>query len=117
MKIFKALIIFLFTLFLATPATGHPSHNRSYKVERQLTPISRVELARALKEGHYKVFKKYPSENRLAVAWAQIAIENLQGKIVYNHNLGNIKSSKHRPYYVKVNRFRAQQSFRVRAGD
>lgn len=68
-------------------------------------------MAAVLRDGHYAVFGFFPSDERLGVAWAHVAIENRQGKEVYNHNLGNITSSKKRPYYVKRNRFRAHKTF------
>ena len=54
------------------------------------TPMTRVELMSALREGHVKVFGQLPSKNRLAMAWGQVALENGQGKLSYNHNLGNV---------------------------
>ena len=54
------------------------------------TPLTRTELVAALRDGHVAKFGVEPSENRLAMAWAQVAFENGQGKHTYNHNLGNI---------------------------
>ncbi len=110
MKFAVVLFIFLFS------GMTFGSHNK-YHVKRVSTPIEVVELARVLKEGHKKAFGKYPSNNRLAVGWAQVALESGQGKIVYNHNLGCITSSKNRPYYIKKHRFRAHKTFLEGATD
>lgn len=53
------------------------------------TPMSREEIAVALKQGHVRVFGSEPSENRLAMSWSQVALENGHGTYVWNHNLGN----------------------------
>lgn len=60
--------------------------------DRVQTPLSRVELMSALREGHQLAFGRQPNERRLAMAWAQVALENGQGKYTYNHNLGNLVS-------------------------
>jgi hypothetical protein len=101
---------FLFILILCL-LSGFTFAQDSNKVARELTPIGKPELAAVLRDGHYAVFGYFPSDERLAVAWAQVAIENRQGLEVYNHNLGNITSGKNRPYYVKHNRFRAHKTF------
>ena len=107
----------LTTLYFVFLSILLPFPHEPNRVEREQTPISTVKLAQVLKEGHHEVFGYYPSDNRLAVGWAQVAIENGQGRKVYNYNLGNINSAKSRPYYVKHNRFKAHQSFRQGAKD
>ena len=57
------------------------------------TPIDKQELADVLLAGHIKHFGKVPSASRLAMGWAQVALENGAGKYSYNHNLGNIGPS------------------------
>jgi hypothetical protein len=89
----------------------------SNRVACELTPIGTLELAAVLRDGHYAVFGFFPSKQRLAVGWAQVAIENRQGKETYNHNLGNINSAKSRPYYVKHHRFKAHPDFQTGAQD
>lgn len=64
------------------------------------TPVSRVELAAALEQGHVEVFGAEPSEPRLAVAWAHSAIEVGQGARARGNNLGNIGASSAGPAYV-----------------
>ena len=101
-KSFLFILISLFCLtFTPQIASSHPNHSKkSLRVKRINTPISEVDLAKALREGHYLAFGKYPSTKRLTVAWAQVALENGRGKYTYNHNLGNISSRKKIPYYI-----------------
>jgi hypothetical protein len=71
------------------------------------TPMSRAELVSALREGHVRVFGREASKNRLAMAWGQVALENGQGRLTFNHNLGNVVAGRgqlgyrlgdHQPY-------------------
>jgi hypothetical protein len=55
-----------------------------------LTPMTRVQLLDALREGHFWVFGEEVNDRRLAMAWSQVATENAQGAVVFNHNLGNV---------------------------
>lgn len=76
------------------------------------TPLSPIQLAETLKKTHYSVFGTYPNKSRLAMAWAQIALENGRGNNVYNHNLGNIGSGKKEPHYKIVGvKFKSFSSF------
>jgi hypothetical protein len=63
------------------------------------TPITEFELENVLYEAHVDVFGKKPSENRLAMGWAQVALENGAGAKTYNFNLGNIGASERDSYY------------------
>ncbi len=81
------------------------------------TPIGEPELAAVLRDGHNAVFGYFPSKKRLAVGWAQVALENGRGKKTFNHNLGKITSFGTRPYYVQKHRFRAHNNFREGAED
>jgi hypothetical protein len=79
-----------------------------------LTPLSRSELLVALWNGHLEHAGFEPSKNRLAMAWAQVAGENLHGKIVYNHNLGNVGPYRpDQPYFVigRTHRYRHFEEF------
>ena len=74
------------------------------KEDKVLTPIDKVDLAKELYASHILVNRFEPSANRLAASWAQVALENGQGKFVYNHNLGNIGPlSKKQTYYRHSN--------------
>lgn len=56
------------------------------------TPLSEVELACMLREGHVMACGKLPTDARLGCAWAQCALEHGRGKFVYCNNLGNISA-------------------------
>lgn len=71
------------------------------------TPLTPIELGEALREGHCQKFGEYPDDKRLAVGWAQVALENGQGHYTYNYNLGKIKAPKTHLHYVQRHRFRA----------
>lgn len=71
----------LFALLLvALPAHAEP----------RLTPLSEVALAHALIAGHRDAFGKRVPGHRLAVAWAQVALETGRGKRVRGNDLGNV---------------------------
>ena len=84
-KLFVSIVIALTCLVGTAQAREHVTTTR--------TPLTQTELLIALREGHLKVFGKYPSNNRLAMAWGQVAFENGGGKYSYNHNLGNVGAS------------------------
>lgn len=81
----------------------HKLHQPIIKEEKILTPIDKVDLAKELYDAHLLVNRFEPSINRLAASWAQVALENGQGKFVYNHNLGNIGPFKGQAYYHHSN--------------
>jgi len=88
----------------------HETYNNLCRVDMVHTPLSPVKLAETLKEGHYQKFGTYPNNKRLAVGWAQVALENGKGYYTYNYNFGKIKSGKTRPHYVQKHRFRAHRN-------
>jgi hypothetical protein len=92
----KQLLTLLVAMFISLGVLTHASwvegRERTHVVMVR-TPMTRTELMVALREGHLRVFGKLPSRNRLAMAWGQVAFENGHGKLVYNHNLGNVGSS------------------------
>lgn len=80
-----------------------PKHQDADKQEKKiLTPISKLELVDVLNDSYTKLHGKEPNDNTLAMAWAQVALENSQGRIVWNHNLGNIGNAfdKHQKWYL-----------------
>lgn len=94
---------------LTTPNLLPPIVGQQAKV---MTPIEDVELIEVLQETHIEVFGHPASRAKTAVAWGQIAFENGHGKIVFNHNLGNIGPYKGHPYYKHgLSRFRAFVNF------
>lgn len=97
-------------------SSAHASF-KSYGVReaKQSTPISDVDLIKVLKTSHIDINGRLPSRSRLAMAWAQVALENGEGTVVWNHNLGNIGPSygQRHAYYVhspKAN-YRSFESF------
>jgi hypothetical protein len=58
--------------------------------ECRSTPLSAVALASALYEGYIAQFGEPPRIERLACAWAQCALENARGAIIYDNNIGNV---------------------------
>lgn len=63
---------------------------KNLEMNKLQTSIEVQELKDVLQEAHLDIFGKPASINRINMAWAQIAIENGKGKLVYNYNLGNI---------------------------
>jgi len=63
--------------------------NPAYKVKKVATPTSQEDIAEVLCNSHISVFGVPPTNNRLAISWAQVALENNRGKKVWNNNLGN----------------------------
>lgn len=60
------------------------------EVPRIRQPLTEVELAVALRTGHGLSFGFHPSANRLAVAWAQCALEHAHGQALDNFCIGNV---------------------------
>src|SRR5271157_1871396 len=89
------------TLLVPSMASAQGATDPSKRVPMVNTKIERQELSDVLYKAHIKEFGKAPSMSRLAAAWAQIALENGNGKYSYNHNLGNIgPSSPDQLWYV-----------------
>jgi hypothetical protein len=86
------------------------------EVKKEKTEISEQYLKNILRSSHLEVFNKEPSINRINMATSQIFFENGAGKVVYNHNLGNIGGNPlypKGPYYkISGSRFRAFPSFK-----
>lgn len=106
----KALCIILGTL----------SHSKecakNLEMKKNQTSISASALKQVLQESHIEVFGEKANINRINMAWAQIALENGKGKLVYNYNLGNIgaHATKNTKLFYRVadSKFRSFLSFR-----
>lgn len=59
-------------------------------VPRVRTPLSELELATALLEGHVRAFGEAPDPDRLGCAWAQCALEHARGRAIDCNNIGNV---------------------------
>jgi hypothetical protein len=76
------------------------------------TSMSRTEIVSTLRDAHVRVFGEAPSTNRLAMAWAQVALENGHGEHVFNHNMGNVSaSSRDQPTYYSASDKHVYRSF------
>jgi hypothetical protein len=64
------------------------------EVPRIRTPLSEVEVATALRKGHILAFGAPCSPNRLACAWAQVALENRRGLALDQYCVGNVTAGK-----------------------
>jgi hypothetical protein len=115
-------VIKLLTLICITFATSNvdarwaPKYqDLSRQEQKVLTPISRDDLVDVLHDAYVVNYNKEPSDSRLSMAWAQIALENAEGNIVWNKNLGNIGPAFHKSFhwYVhsKLTIYRAFSSF------
>jgi len=75
----------------------------SEEVPRVPTPLSEIELAQVLRDGHRLAFGEDPSDLRLAVAWAHLAYEHGRGRFIECNNLGNLSVREEQPgaYFVR----------------
>jgi len=83
------------------------------------TPIEQGELTTVLREGHLQAYGVLPGQNRLIMAWAQVALENGMGRYAYNHNLGNLVPSRGQDSFYSAgdkHRYRHFDSFIDAAG-
>jgi hypothetical protein len=80
----KALCIIIGTLSPAKECA------KNLEMKKNQTSIEVSELKEVLQESHIEVFGTKANVNKINMAWAQIALENGKGKLVYNYNLGNI---------------------------
>lgn len=85
--IMKTMAVALVAISLSLTTRASAAHYNMVPMVR--TPIDRVSIASVLRAAHAIVFGSDPSDNRLAAAWGQIALENGHGQYVWNHNLGN----------------------------
>ncbi|MDI1478913.1 peptidoglycan-binding protein [Polyangium sp. y55x31] len=83
-------------------AMGAGEAPKTGEVPKVATSLGEEELASVLEQGHHLALDASPSRNRLACAWAQVALENGRGGAVWNNNLGNITAFGSWPgaYYV-----------------
>src|SRR6478735_5228340 len=90
---------------VASPATarekaqGRAAVSHALEQPKVSTPISQVELVTTLRDAHVQQYGFEPSRSRLAMAWAQVALENANGQVMWNHNIGNIGPKKKDAWY------------------
>lgn len=81
--------------------------------QKTLTPLTEVGLLTVLRDSFYAKHGKLPSANMLASAWAQVALENAHGNVIWNHNIGNIGPGPTHEWYKhsSLTRYRSYPSF------
>lgn len=83
------------------------------RVKKAATPVSSKVLLQVLCESHTRLHGDPPEDNRLALSWAQVALENNRGKKVWNNNLGNQGPFRmNQEYYHHLRRGWPYRSFR-----
>jgi len=90
--IFRFLLAAAVALEILLPgvASARGATDPAREVPSVVTPLGRTDIADVLLRGHVRELGVAPSASRLAMAWAQVALENGNGKYSYDHNLGNI---------------------------
>lgn len=98
-----AAIMSLMFVMLCAVAQAKENTNIHEKIQ---TSITESELVNLLQRTHHIVFNTKISNNKLAMAWAQVALENGRGKFVYNNNIGNVGTFTNNQFFYKVNKHR-----------
>lgn len=85
----------------------------SREVTRRPTPMSELEIAVVLSEGHELAFGEPPTDLRLGIAWAHICLEHRRGAEIENFNFGNMSVTEGEPgdYFVRVLRERKRAHY------
>ena len=98
-KMFSSLaIVCLLCVSTVTDALGQQA-TQSLERAKVSTPMTSRELLSTLRQAHIDQYGSPPSLPRLAMAWAQVALENDRGHIMWNHNTGNIGPGKGNTWY------------------
>jgi len=89
---------------------------RQFERMKVPTPISQTGLLDVLRQSHVDVFGHEPEKKRLAMAWAQVALESGRGRAMWNYNIGNVgpaPSHPQVPYYIHsaLTRYRSFDTF------
>lgn len=109
---FKKILLILILTLLTNNSIA--ANNKNLIVPKKITPATKVVLINALYNGYIKVFNKKPSLNMLSMSLAQINLENGHGKVIYNHNLGNVGPTYKEkvPYFILgPTKYKAHNSF------
>lgn len=110
-KVVSLLAIVCMNMF-AGSAQGQQA-TQSLEHPKLLTPMTSTELLSTLRQAHIEQEGVPPNQSRLAMAWAQAALENAHGRSIYNHNIGNVAPVKDQNFYyhVKKVRYRSYDTF------
>lgn len=82
--------------------------DKGHAVPRTPTPLDEVAIANVLRQAHELELGSPPTDARLGVAWAHIALENARGEGIENHNFGNLTIWEKEPgaHFVRILRER-----------
>lgn len=104
-KFNKNLLIFIFSTIIVMYPDISLAKNKKIceikenRVKKIKTPLSKEEILIKLNSSHTKFFGFQAKKQRIVMAWAQVAIENAAGKVLWNNNFGNIGPFKGEKYY------------------
>lgn len=91
-KVISSLAIVCLSLVCVSAVSDALAQQVPQSLERTKvsTPMTPMELLATLRQAHIDQFGSPPSRSRLAMAWAQVALENAHGAVMWNHNVGNV---------------------------
>lgn len=98
-KLLSSLAIAWFTCFATVGNAIAQPTMQSLERPKVSTPLSPTRLLNVLRQAHVELRGEQPSRSRLAMAWAQVALENAQGKVMWNYNVGNVTPGKNGMWY------------------
>lgn len=105
-------IVCLLFVSVVSDALGQQA-SQSLECPKVSTPLTPTELLTTLRQAHIEQFGVPPSRSRLAMAWAQVALENAHGAVMWNHNLGNVGPGRNDTWYrhSPKTRYRSFENF------
>jgi hypothetical protein len=88
-------------------------------VERRPTPLTELQLAEVILEGHRRVFGRRATLARIGVAWAHLALEHKKGAAIECNNFGNLTvgPDTRQPHYVRRLQERTRKNAKAALGD
>lgn len=114
-KVISSLAIVCLSLFCASAAPDVLAQQVPQSLERPRvsTPLTPTELLATLRQAHIVQYGSPPNQARLAMAWAQVALENAHGAMMWNHNVGNVGPGRNDTWYrhSPSTRYRSFESF------
>lgn len=112
-----ALLVFFAIVFVSFSSWG----SSGLEDKKLLTPITETQLLTTLRASYIDEKGHSPKRNQLAMAWAQVALENKRGHKVWNHNLGNLGPAPSIPtqrwyQHSRITKYRSFDDFQDSAG-
>lgn len=88
-------------------------------VERTPTPLTELQLAEVIIDGHRRVFGRRATLARVGVAWAHLALEHRKGAAIECNNFGNLTvgASTRHDHYVRRLQERTRKNAKAALGD